>query len=41
MTDIAPGKNYCYQPFSVEEPFLNNTIILKNVSKKVIKNVWK
>ena len=29
MTDVAPVKNYCYQPFSLEGPFLNNTIIKK------------
>ena len=29
MTDVAPVKNYCYQPFSFEGPFLNNTIIKK------------
>ena len=47
MTDIAPGKNYwkkrknwknyCYQPFSFEGPFLSNTVI-KKCSKESNKN---
>ena len=39
MTDVAPVKNYCYQPFSFEGPFLNNTII-KKCSKESNKKVF-